>query len=314
MTAKKAPPAAKTAGPAKTTQAARAILRHPRACAGAALFVALFAGAALLWRHVRETVLAGPDYRVAMEQFVVTPPPVWIVTPVRDEAIRNASLDGGPSVLDEDLVQRVAQAFSAHPWVERVERVEKRHPARVEIALVYRRPVCMVELPGGAGPEGGLYPVDAGGMVLPTADFSPLEAQKYPRLVGITSLPLGAAGTSWGDARVAGGAAIAAALLDCWTELKLARIEPASPSPGEEDIAYDLYTEAGTRIVWGRAPNGPTPGEAPAEAKVAKLRKFAADRAGGLDGADGVLRTIDVRPWNDIPQPPERTAARDEER
>lgn len=310
MTVKKATPAAKTAKPSQTLQLVRAALRRPRWCAGALVLAALIVGGVLLWRHVREAVLAGADYRVAMHQFVVTPPPAWIVTPVRDEAIRNASLDNGPSLLEADLVERVARAFAAHPWVERVERVEKRHPSRVDVTLVYRRPVCMVELPASGDAAAGLYPVDAQGVVLPTADFSPLEAQKYPRLAGIASLPLGAAGTTWGDARVSGGAAIAAALLDCWSELKLARIEPSSASLGEEDINYDVFTAGGTRIIWGRAPNGPTPGEAPAAAKVAKLRKFAAEREGGLDGADGVLRSIDVRPWNDAPPPAERTAER----
>jgi hypothetical protein len=255
------------------------------------LAAAIAGGGYTVWQRVRTTLLAGEDYRLEPNEVEITPPPPWIHADVRGEAVRNASLDGGPSILDDDLAERIAKAFALHPWVAQVKHVRKRHPAGVEVELVYRRPVCMVELPGG-----GLFPVDADAVLLPTADFTPLEAQGYPRLVEIHSLPVGPVGARWGDPRVAGGAAIAAALSETWNDLGLARIVP-SKAPisrqAADDYTYELFTPGGTRIVWGRAPNAQTPGEAPPVEKVARLKKHFLEH-GALDGPDGP-REFDLR-------------------
>ena len=34
-------------------------------------------------------------------------------------------LDGRLSIMDDDLVERIADAFARHPWVAKVERVER---------------------------------------------------------------------------------------------------------------------------------------------------------------------------------------------
>ena len=79
----------------------------------------------------------------------------------------------------------------------------------------------MVVVPGPA-----LLPVDGDGVLLPTADFSPQEAQHYPRIAEIKTSALGPVGTRWGDTHVTGGARIAAALLNDWESLKLFQIVP----------------------------------------------------------------------------------------
>ena len=253
------------------------------------------AGGYAIWRHVRQSVLAAADYRLDLDDFEITPVPKWIHSDVRLEAVQNASLDGGPSILEEDLVERIDKAFGAHPWVARVERVSKRHPARVKVDLVYRRPVCMVELPRLAElPEGGLYPVDAEGVLLPTKDFTPIEGQEYPRLCEVTTLPMGSPGMKWGDARVAGGAMVAAALVDAWKTLKLSRIVPsAGPASGTDEHTFELWTAGGTQVIWGSAVA--MPGERPAAAKVDQLLRYAAEH-GGLEGSAGP-QVFDVRQW-----------------
>jgi hypothetical protein len=307
-TTKKSPPAAPDASvkPAeKPASFGAGAGEHWRGWLAAALLVGFVVGGFALWRHVRGFVLSGADYRLPVEEIAVTPPPPWIHADVRGEAVRNASLEAAPSILEADLAERLSKAFAQHPWVEQVERVVLLHPAGAQVELTYRRPVCMVELPGG-----GLYPVDAAGVVLPTADFTPVEAQAYPLLVGVATVPVGRVGEPWGDARVAGGAAIAAALIDHWRDLKLARIAPsATPDSQTDDYTYEVISRQGARVVWGRAPGSPGGGEAPPGEKVARLRRYAAEH-GDLDSGPSP-HVIDVRPQDPSAGAPRTATAPD---
>src|SRR5262249_34662295 len=148
--------------------------------------------------------------------------PPWIHTEVKvfkSNVLRDAGLDGELSLLDKELTVRMAQAFAMHPWVAKVTRVSKQSSSGVMVEIVYRRPVAMVVRPGP-----GLLPVDAEGVVLPTEDFSPVEAQGYLRIAEITTSPAGQIGSRWGDLHVTGAAQIAAVLLDDWQKLKLYQI------------------------------------------------------------------------------------------
>jgi hypothetical protein len=241
------------------------------------------------WNGVRRHVLHSADYWLTSYNVEITPLPNWIRSDIRAEVFRDASLDGPLSIMDAHLTDRIAAAFSLHPWVAEVRRVTKYHPARVRAELVYRKPVCMVEVPGR------LLPVDERGVLLPAADFSQVEAREYPCLVGIRTVPVGPAGEHWGDARVVGAAEIAAVFGAAWQELKLDRIVPLGPvrlAPGEEHT-YALFTRGGTRILWGRAPGTDMPGETPAVDKVARLRNYAKEH-GALDDPRGPQQ-IDVR-------------------
>jgi hypothetical protein len=248
-------------------------------------------------QSVRERVLNDPRYRVTAEDVEITPPPPWIHSDVRGEAIRGITLGGSMSILDDPLVQRLADAFGLHPWVAKVVKVQK-YLGRVKVDLEYRRPVLMVEVPGG------LLPVDVQGAWLPSGDFSPVEANGYPRLVGINSAPVGPVGSRWGDARVVGAAEIAAAIGPAWTSLELQRIatSAASISSAGEEYTYEIATRRGRRILWGHSPGGSSPGEVPAAEKVARLKQYAAEH-GDLDSPRGPqaldvrgLRRLEVKP------------------
>jgi hypothetical protein len=247
-------------------------------------------GTSLVWAGVKHHVLSSGRFRVTQQHVTITPLPGWIHSDVRADVFRNASLDGGPSILDDDLAERIDRAFALHPWIEKVVRVAKRPPDEIEVDLVYRRPACMVEVPGD------LLPVDGAGVLLPSGDFSPNEKQsQYLRLGGISTRPMGPAGQRWGDGRVVGGAEIAAALAAAWQQLRLFRIEPSlqpGAAPGEA-CRYVLFTNAGTQIVWGLAPGAKIPGELSAEEKVARLVQYAADH-GSLEGRGGA-QALDVR-------------------
>jgi hypothetical protein len=243
----------------------------------------LFGGAwYAAWRQWGSRTLSSDDYLLTDKKTQITPLPDWIHTDICAQVFRDASLDPPPSIIDDDLVQRVRGAFSLHPWVAKVERVQKFHPARVKVDLVYRRPVCMVEI----GNE--LIPVDAEAVILPREDFTAPEASRYPRLVGIDTAPLGVAGARWNEDRVLGAAEIAAALADQWEKLGLKSIvaEKLLGTGVRETPRFELLTRGGTRIPWGRAPSGDAPGEIPPKDKVAKLENYLANH-GNLESQPG---------------------------
>lgn len=254
---------------------------------GLGLVVAIVAaGGYALRQHVRQQLIATERYFLHAERIHITPPPEWIKADIRGEVVRLGSLDEPLSLLDDDLAQRVARAFGLHPWVAEVVRVQKRAPADVDVELTYRRPVAMVEVPGG------LYPVDLAGVLLPTDDFTPQEAQRYPRIGGIAVLPLGTVGSDWGDPRVRQAAQLGAALGDVWVTWKLDRIVPGPDSSGEP-ASFELYTRSGTRIVWGHAPGCEAAGTAPAAEKLAWLEAYFTQHA-TFDGREGP-QEIDLR-------------------
>lgn len=268
------------------------------------LLCAVVGGSFTLWKMVEEHVHADPLYQLSPGQITVTPQPDWIRSDVKKEAIRDAGLDASASILDAKLAERISQAFALHPWVAKVARVQKFSPARVEVDLVYRKPVLMVEVPGG------LYPVDAEGVLLPSIDFSPIEARRYPRLSGVEPVTSSPVGTRWRDARVDGAAEIAALLLDDWNDWSLQRIAPAAGATSQGDPSFDLYTKSGSRIAWGRAPSyaqsSSSGSEVSATEKLARLRKYFAQNS-SLEGTQGP-QDLDLRPAKDMVVSP-RTAS-----
>lgn len=249
----------------------------------------------MAWTRVRQHVLADGDYRLIPRDIVISQIPPWIHSDIKTEVMRDASLDGSLSILDDDLTKRIANAFSLHPWVAKVHRVSKHHPARVEVELSYRQPIAMVEV------SGGLLPVDGDGTLLPSEDFSPALAKRYPRIARIESHPTGPVGGNWGDVHVAGAAQIACVIGDRWQKLKLYRILAPVRGVGDRDVdgyTYELATHAGTRIIWGRPPGSEPTGEIPALNKLVLLERLATEH-GTLDGTGGPqyfdLRTGDPR-------------------
>jgi hypothetical protein len=278
-------------------------LANPRASRGpsplmvmAPIIIALVGGTAYLaWREVGPHVLASGQYQVEPDQIRVTPPaPPWIHGDVKQDVLRDARLDGPLSLVDRDLTVRIAAAFAAHPWVAKVERVAKQYPSGLDVALVYRKPAAMVEVQEGAG---GL-PVDGDGVLLPTKDFTPDDAQKYPRIGEIHSSPSGPLGTSWGDPSVVGAAQVAAALADYWKDLDLYRIVPDERKPGRTGVEYTfaLLTHSGTKVKWGRAPTTHVRGELPAAEKISQLKRYAETNKGSLDDPDGQPHVIVISP------------------
>ena len=257
---------------------------------GMVLLAGAFAvGAWLGWQVVRERVLFSDAYLVRKEHLFPAPPmPEWIRSDVLEHVFRTATRDGPLYLWQENLCQHLADAFRQHPWVARVQEVRKSYPARIEVQLQWRRPVCMVLW------QEQLFPVDGEGTLLPAADFSPAETVRYARLTGIPTPPPKLPGARWQDVRVIDGAQIAAALAPVWETFRLSfiRAVPLAESPTAETL-FELWTHGGSRIIWGLGPTVQRPAEPTLADKIARLQRYV-QQHGALDTPQGP-QTLDLR-------------------
>jgi len=235
---------------------------------GIILVFVVFASVALLgWHFVKEKVIRQPERLLSAEKIVVSPPPDWVPDRFVEDVLRSSGLNK-TSLLDKNLPQKLMEAFATHPWVEKVEQVDLRFPSGADIKLVYRVPAALVEMS-----QRGFIPVDRNGVVLPRYPSDAMSDQQDKHLViqGVQSMPLGSAGTLWGDPLVQTAAQLAAALTEddnIVEPLKLKWIIPAvETAPGGERMVFRLKTLAGTEFHWGTF----VPGDPKWDAKKRKL-------------------------------------------
>lgn len=245
--------------------------------AGVGAIVVLAAAAALgafLWSRFSDAVGRSDDTVLRPEAVVLRGQGPWVKADIRAEALTSASLDRGLPLHDPELANRLARAFDMHPWVRRVVRVELRHPAAALVEIECREPAAMV------GVSGGLLAVDAEGFVLPSGDFTAESAATYPRLAGIESSPQGPEGARWGDPAVEEGAALAHVIAPEWEALHLVECRPRDVAGAR---SWELVGADGRTILFGSAPGREIPGEPPAAAKIAALRRLPEEGEGRID-------------------------------
>lgn len=240
------------------------------------------------------------QYQIDTRSLSLIPsPPHYVPIDLVDQVIKRNQLPEKISLLDRDLVLKVAEAFQKHPWVQKVVSVRKTNT--VEVELQFRKPAAMVEF------KQRLLPVDNAGVLLPPEDFSVSDARRYPVISGIESVPAGPPGNTWGDVTVTGAAQLAEALGPHWKELEIVSIE-APPRMSEasslDDLIYRLITTGGSEIVWGRSPKSQRRGELRVDQKLGKLEKYYRDY-GGFDRPHGPYE-IDIRHWQEISRRPLR--------
>ncbi|MGQ9605083.1 MAG: cell division protein FtsQ/DivIB [Thermogutta sp.] len=275
---------AKTAKPAgeKPKTPGSALSWFGRASAALALaMLALLAFWNLLWKQAGAQLAIDPRYTLTAESIDLPDPPEWIHHDLRPEILAYLGETRRVSILDDDLTERLHRAAAAHPWIAAVREVRKAFPARVQIACEYRKPAAMVRVPEG------LLPVDADGVLLPTRDFTPQEAARYPRIEGIETPPRDVAGRPWADPRVEAAAKLAEMLSPYWTQLQFARIVPLQLQPSSgTPISLEVLTRGGSRVIWGSPPNVSPDDEAPPEVKMRRLDIYFKEH-GSLEGLNG---------------------------
>lgn len=247
-----------------------------------------------VWRKTAPVVAARERYLVPAERITLTEPPAWVVANVREQVIHSAGLDRRLSILEPSFAETVKNAFTLHPWIKSVDRVEKRVPAGVHLEVAYRKPVAVIETPFGESRL--LLPVDDRGVHLPADDVPLIRRQYLPRITGIVGQP--PAGQRWEDPRVAGAVEIAARLGDVWEALHLQEITPStrpevSASGSQQYFVYELVARGGTRIQWGPAPQARVPGDDAFAVKLQRLNECV-KQYGPLDSIDSP-GTVNVR-------------------
>ncbi|QDU31123.1 Cell division protein FtsQ [Anatilimnocola aggregata] len=246
------------------------------------LMVSCYWGFQESWRRWGEPSLASEPYQVTPQQIIVTSQPPWIEGDVKAEAIRDGSLTK-LDLRDRTLLERIRRAFAVHNWVAQVKQVRKSYPARVDVELVYRRPMASVEVTYRGRPE--LLLIDEQGILLPSPSEA-FAARNLPDMLRIDAgdtAPAGPYGTDWGSPRVTAAAKIATAWTDQWKAIGLYRIVVTEDTNGR--IGYELQTRNGGRCLWGNPPGQETANEPKPAEKVA--RAISAHQQGQLkDDAD----------------------------
>ena len=274
---------------------------HPKRLCLVALALMAIISAPFLARYI-PNLHEQPEYAVTVKDIHVTPPPEWVPQDIAQQVYSSAGLPDEMSLLDDGLVQQVAEAYRSHPWIKSVQQVKKQQPASVLVSVTYRKPVALVEV------REGLYPIDADGVLLPPRDFRREDVYKYPIVSRIGTIPAGSAGHEWGDPVVLGAARLAEILTTkndkgeaYWNALSVQRIESPvriAANDSLNDLIYRLRTKGGSEIIWGRAPGTGHPGEVTADKKIRRLETYLADY-GGYETAHGPSE-LDIRHWHEI--------------
>ena len=259
----------------------------------AMLFVVVIPAIPALW----PTVSQRAKFQMSVDRIDLTQATRWTPHDIVDNVAKSHPDWKDRSLLEANLAADLAAAFAKHPWIAKVDRVEKTRQGRIIIEVTFRTPVAMVET------HRGLYPVDAEAVLLPPNDFSLTQSDQLPHLRQVRSMPSGPAGTQWGDPLVVAGAKLCAALMPQgnlethWDRYGLeAVIAPLpavenAPVPSEPPV-YELLTQGGRRIIWGRPPGDDTLEPTVAQ-KLGRLDSYIRQQK-SLDQPVGAYR-IDIR-------------------
>jgi hypothetical protein len=254
---------------------------------------------------------------VDLEEFQLTPDKIQLnESVILDEdklkqfVLEQIDSEQTTTLLDTQLVSKTANAFQQVGWVERVQRIEK-SKSGLEIELLYRNPIGMVELnsetsPNWGNAEGKLFPVDRNGVIMP----GHLVAKSRLLRISIFDPNLNSGlsdWTPWQDERVKEAAAIGEVLQPVWQQFGLFRIVTYRVPNSDNDPAtpFELWPDVGTQIIWGSAPGMEVVGEVPAAEKISLIAEFVA-RNGALDQLP--KQKLDVRSGKLIPADPPQTA------
>jgi hypothetical protein len=233
----------------------------------------LVVGGYVAWHRWGADHVGRQFFRLEPAQVELTEQPAYIRSDIREQVFASTGLRE-LSLLDHQATARIAQAFATHPWIRQVIRVCKEAGGTIEIQVQYRQPVAMV-LFYSQHPEvkGWAYdPVDAEGIVLPQGDFDQTETKDYLVIRIPDVYSTGTPGFPFGDRRVAAAAALAGLLADFRERLDLREIRLASEG-GSDPLhpAFELVTQQGKTLIWGKAPGDESRGEPPASAKLKTL-------------------------------------------
>lgn len=261
------------------------------------LLVACLVFGLWLWRDYGQALTPELDHQLTARNIQVTPPPAWLQSNVKEEALVAGSL-GGLTIRDPEVTVQLAQAFRLHPWVADVKYVGKKSRSLVLVELEYRRPAALVEVEGidqDGNTYPGLFAIDGNSVLLPQEGLPPRLLSKLPRISADKASPDGLPGTLWGDERIHDASKLIAMLTPVWQGLGLYRLTVrdalATSSRGKNLLA--LETRERSTVNWGHAPGSESLGEPLAPVKLQRLAAFI-EQHGSLDAAGTGTVVLDL--------------------
>lgn len=108
----------------------------------------LFGFGTSVWTSLRTDICEQEVYIVKESDLCVWNPPVWVSDNFVAEALELRAPEARTETLnslDPNLVDNLLIAFESHPWVEKVESIEVRFPARVDVKLKYKTPIAVID-------------------------------------------------------------------------------------------------------------------------------------------------------------------------
>jgi hypothetical protein len=128
-------------------------------------------------------------YRVRFADVQCDPPPGTDRATFLAEVRYAANFPETFNALDDADRDKLSAAFTAHPWVERVEDVSVEPPLTVRVKLTFRTPLMSVPVA-----DGGTRVVDRNGVLLPE-----MSTPSVTELVNRVPAPVLPAGQMWAD-------------------------------------------------------------------------------------------------------------------
>ncbi len=262
----------------------------------AAVLVGLCIGGLYLCRaHVAES----PKSQVTAPVIHISNKPLWWEKKFEDQINRTCSFADGVSTLDDELLERIADAYLQCPWVKRVRYVRKEFPNKIRASIHIRWPAAAVA--SGRGNNRRYHLVGEDGIQLPKSYSTwPQEGLNVPFVVGTRcAVPL--AGESWDEGAVTVAIDIVRRLKASVERLRASgairkgiNITAVGVSNylgrvSRNKSEFVVYAENNCVIEWGRAPSTDRPGELPVKEKIAKLERFLSDQNPTSN------RTLDLR-------------------
>lgn len=239
------------------------------------------------WQPYVPLLAANPAYQIEAAEIHISPAPRPVPEDLLQRVVASPGQGEEMSLLDPELLPRLAARFEASPWVRRVVRLRKELPAWVDVELEYRLPIAVVES------SEALIPLGEDAVLLPIEDLSAEEVKRYPRLKGIVAAPPEAAGEVWEEPTIQAALEIARVLVPAWEELDLRAIRRIDRRGGDAPadlLQFGLETGGGSVVIWGAPPGRAPAGEPTAPEKLRRLRDCLA--------ASGSAVEIDLRPWD----------------
>ncbi len=268
----------------------------PRTLVVAVVLLAAGVLARKVWDGLHDELIKSPRYQITTDVIQVTPAeyPPWIRADVKAQVLRDSGITQSLTLLDQPGViqHRLVDAFELHPWVQKVQRVALASPNSIEVDLVYREPVAVVEVSTAGNWE--MLPVDQEAVRLPDGELLDVEKAYLPRITSIDNRPL--VGEAWDDERMRGAAELAARLRGVWEAYSLHDIVPSAYPEVQRShrfYTYEIRASGGTAIRWGAAPGFGPPGESAFDEKLSRLASYI-QQNGRLDSIDSP-QAIDLR-------------------